>query len=196
MPSLRQDPTDPTGIKDLTPSGNSEVKRARSRKANAALNLRKYGATWDEVATTLGYPTARSALVATERALEKEHHTAETKAFIRQLISEQFDLLLGSVMPWAVQEKHNEAGEKIPNPDALPYLDRVVRILDRKAKLHGADAPTEFIVSSPSMADIEQWVSEVTGTATPDVDEADIFDDDRYQITTGEVVATDDTHPV
>ena len=191
MASMRQDSTDPTGVR--APIKNTEVIRARDRKANAALNLRKYGADWTEVATTLGYPTARAALVAVEKSLESENGSAETKAFVRRLISEQFDMLLAAILPDALAPKADENGERIPNPDALPFIDRVIRILDRKAKLHGADAPTEFVVSSPSMADIEQWVTEVTGYTTPDVDEADIFDDNRYLTVKGEV--TDEQEP-
>ena len=195
MASMSQDSTDPTGVKDLThggrypagSGGNTEVRRARDRKANAALNLRKYGASWTEVAQTLGYPTARAALVAVEKSLEKENGSAETKAFVRRLISEQFDMLLAAIMPDAIAVLTDEDGQRIPNEAALPFIDRVIKILERKAKLHGADAPTEYIVSSPSMADIETWVTEVTGYTTPDVDEADIFADNRYLTVKGEV---------
>lgn len=179
-----QDPTHPTGVTS-DDRGGKELARSRSRKANSAVQLRAYGATWDEVAEILGYPTGQSAQVATEKALENELRTPETKAFMRKLLSDQMEKLLKSVMPKATDSLTDNDGNKVDNPEHLAYVDRALRIIDRKAKLWGVDAPTEFVVTNPSVAEIERWVSEVSASDIPEVDEGDIFGDDTV---VGEVV--------
>lgn len=168
---MRQDSTDPTGILDTTPRGNSEVTRARERKANAALQLRGDHYTWDSIAEVLGYPTGRAALVATEKALEDRLASVESKQFVREVLSRQIEKMLKSVMPRASLEPTTEK----PNPEHLAYVDRAIKLIDSYARLHGANAPTEFVVTNPSAAEIERWVSEVTNADLPDVTEADIF---------------------
>jgi hypothetical protein len=53
MAQFQQDPTDPTGVRDLAPQRyaggpDGSVVRARTRKANAAVQMRLAGATWPE----------------------------------------------------------------------------------------------------------------------------------------------------
>lgn len=190
--TITQDSKHPTGVSDSHGKDHcgKEVTRARNRKANAALVLVKYGASWDEVAETLGYPTARHAKIAVERALENETRNPETKAFVRRLISEQYDAILEALMPFVKVQKDTD-GNPVPNPESLPYIDRALKALGQKSKLHGADAPTEFLVSSPTTAQIEQWISDMLKIETPDVPEADIFGEGAHQTVPGTVVSND-----
>lgn len=163
--TMQQDSTDPTGVaatKDNTP----EVVRARDRKANAAIQLRIAGASWDEVAQVIGYPTARAALVATERALEKELRD-ESKDAVRQLTAKRLDRLLRAVWPKAID------GE---NPEQLPAVGKAREIIADFRKLHGLDAPTEISVHNPTAQEIESWVATVVSHGAPQLEEADIFD--------------------
>ena len=162
-----QDPTDPTGIKDLSPRGESETTRARDRKANAAIQLKIAGATWDEIAQTVGYPSARHAIVATEKALEKELHSEESQKAMRSMAGKRLERLLRGVWTKAIDTSH---------PEHLLAVDRARLLIDRHAKLYGLDAPTEYVVSSPSAAQLETWVASVIQQKRPALEEADIFD--------------------
>lgn len=169
MASLEQDPTDPTGVRDETPRGNSEVARARDRKANAAIQMRIAGATWEEVAEVVGFPSGRHALVATEKALEKELHTEESQKAMRSMAGKRLERLLRGVWTKAIDPSH---------PEHLVAIDRARQLIDRHAKLYGLDAPTEYVVSSPSAAQLETWVASVVQQQRPALAEADIFDID------------------
>lgn len=174
---LQQDSTSETGITDNTPRGNSTVARAKDRKANAALQMRiEANASWDEIAEGLGYPTPRAAMVAVERALEKEMKSEESKKHLRALASKRLDQLLGSVWTKATTPTH---------PEHLQAADRAHKMLDRWIKLHGLDAPQEFIVNSPSQEELERWVATVVTASVPQLEEPDIFEDDVVE---GEVV--------
>lgn len=162
-----QDPTDPTGVADLTPRGNSEVTRARTRKAHAAIELRREGADWEEVAQVLGFPTGRAALVATEKALEKDLQTEESRAFMRSLAGQRLDRMLKAMWPKAINPEH---------PEQYSALDRVRAIITDQRKLYGLDAPTEMVVHNPSAAELEKWVSAVVNQGAPELAEGDIFD--------------------
>jgi hypothetical protein len=162
-----QDSGEPSGVGDDSPSGGSNVARARDRKAHAAMQLRKTGASWDEIAEVIGYPTARAALVSVERTLEKDLLTDEGKKFMRRLASERLDRLLRGVWTKAIDPG---------NPDHLQAVDRARQLIDRHARLHGLDAPTEHIVHSPTQMELEKWVSEVISASRPALDEADIFE--------------------
>lgn len=166
---FEQDSSDPSGIRDNTPRGGSEVARARDRKANAAIQLRIAGASWEEVAQVVGYPTPRAALVATERALEKELKTEEGQKYMRSLAGKRIERLLRGVWAKAINDAH---------PEHLAAVDRARLLIDRHAKLYGLDAPTELVVTSPSQQELERWVSTVISTSSPALDEADILEAD------------------
>lgn len=170
----QQDSSDDSGVVDNSPRGGSSVARARDRKANAALQLRKAGADWFEIAEALGYPTARAALVATELALEKELRADESKEYMRNLAGQRLDRLLRGVWVKAVDDSH---------PEHLTAVDRARQIIDRHAKLFGLDAPTELVVSSPSAQELERWVSQVVATTSPALEEPDIFEADLVEDT-------------
>jgi hypothetical protein len=162
-----QDSSDPTGVVSTNPRDN-ETLRARDRKANAALQLRVAGADWDDIAQVIGYPTGRAALVATERALEKELRS-ESKDALRMMASKRLDRLLRAVWPKAINEAH---------PEQLQSVGKAREIIADFRKVHGLDAPTEISVHSPAAEEIQQWVSEMVGINAPALEEADIFDDE------------------
>lgn len=162
---MRQDSSDPTGVVADTPG--SEPARARDRKANAALQMKLAGATWEEIAEAIGYPTGRQALIATERALEKELHTEKSQSHMRGLAGKRLERLLRSVWAKAINPDH---------PEHLQAIARAREVIDRHAKLYGLDAPTEFVVSSPTASQLEAWVAQVVETKSPRLEEGDIFD--------------------
>jgi len=164
---MHQDSSEPTGVSDDSSRGGSAVARARDRKAHAAIQLRKAGADWAEVAEVIGYPTPRAALVAVENSLEKELKTEEGQKFMRTLAGQRLDRLLRSVWSKAVNPEH---------PDHLPAVDRARQIIDRHARLYGLDAPAEYVVHSPTQVELEKWVTRVVTASVPVLEEADIFE--------------------
>jgi len=166
-----QDSNDPTGVNGKTSggtgaSGNS-VSRARHRKANAAVQLALAGASWDDIAVSLGYPTGRTARIATERALEKQLSNHNDREQMRKFANARLERLLRSVWAKAIDPDH---------PEHLVALTKAKELIDRHAKLYGLDAPTEVVVHTPTATELEAWVAKVTTLLTPKVDEYDILD--------------------
>lgn len=170
-----QDSTHPTGVAGTAgghhPGGHVEpgntVTRARNRKTNAALQMRLAGATWNEIALTLGYPTARTALVAVERALERELRTTGDRDALRRLASARLERLLRAVWPKAIDGDH---------PDQMTAVNRAKELVGQWSKLHGLDAPTEVVVHNPTQAEIDAWVLSVLAHSQPAVVEYDIIE--------------------
>lgn len=169
---MQQDSDHPTGVSDDSPRGGSAVSRARERKALAALELRRAGGNWDEIAQVLGYPTGRAALVSTEQTLEKQLKTEEGTAFMRKLAGDRLDRMLRGIWKKAIDEN---------SPDQFAAIDRARGIIGDQRRLYGLDAPTEMVVHNPSLSEIEKWVAEVTSARAPQVEEGDIFDVDFYE---------------
>lgn len=167
----QQDSSDPTGVAGKTSgstgaTGNS-VARARHRKSNAAIQMRLGGATWNEIALALGYPTARTALVSVEKALERELKSHGDREEMRRLAGARLDRLLRAVWTKAIDEDH---------PDQLIATTKAREIVADHRRLFGLDAPSEVIVHSPTQAEIEAWVVQVVSAGTPDVPEFDIIE--------------------
>lgn len=165
--TLQQDSEHPTGVSDDTPRGNSDVARARLRKAHAAIQMKKEFSTWDEIAETLGYPTARAARVACELALENELQTREGKEFMRQMASDRFEAMLRTL--W------KEANDK-NDPNRWMAMDRVRALMKDHIDLHGYAAPKQQVITTPTTRQIEEFVATVLKVEKPDLEEANIFD--------------------
>ena len=166
-----QDSSDPSGVRGQTSgstgaNGNS-VSRARQRKANAVLSLRIAGATWEEICVSLGYPTPRAAIVAFEKALEKQLHNDVDREKLRRLANARLERLLRSVWPKAINPDH---------PEHLIAVTKAKELIDRHAKLYGLDAPTEVVVHNPTQIELEAWAARVTQALNPTVVEYDILD--------------------
>jgi hypothetical protein len=162
---IQQDSTHPTGVSVVT--GNErEATSARTRKARAGIQLALAGATWDEIAESLGYPTARMARVAIEKALEHELDTTQDRDYLRRFASMRLDRLLRAVWPKAIDPDH---------PDQLAFHARAESILGKYSKLHGLDAPTEITVYNPAEAEMMNWVQQMQSLGKPPVVEYDIL---------------------
>lgn len=174
---MKQDPTDPTGVSDDSPRGSKELKRARDRKANAALQLHIAGLYWDEIAEQLGYPDGGAVRVAVELALERELHE-ESRDQMRKMVGLRLQRLTKAV--WA----------KAINPDSPEQLaaQREARAnLAEFVRVYGLAAPTEMVVHTPTAQELENWVTTVVARSVPQLPEADIFE--------GEVLEDDITIP-
>lgn len=100
---------------------------ARERAAKA-LELRKQGYTFREIAATAGYRTLAAAYDAVQRAMRDI--TAEPAEQLRALETSRLDRMLARIWPKV------EAGE-------LPAIDRALKICERRCRLMGLDAKPE-----------------------------------------------------
>lgn len=147
----------------------AEANASSERRLAAALNLYLAGANYMEIATALNYASAQAAQMSVERALAKIDFPDRDKSSARMKMSLQLDMLLKATVPNALKKERD---------DQLAYVQTTVRILERKAKLLGLDAPTMVHVN-PSGDDLDRLmvtVLEVAG-ALPSP-EADPWADD------------------
>lgn len=163
---IQQNSEDPTGVSSDDANAHNTLDRARARKANAALALALAGATWVEIAESVGYPTPRQARVAVERALEKRLDE-EDKAKMRTFAGARLERLIRSVWAKAIDPD---------NPEQMVAFGHARAVIADHRKLFGLDAPSEIIVHQPTRAELEQWVAKVTSLDTPPVEEDDVFE--------------------
>ena len=109
-------------------------------KQRQALELRKAGATFQSIAQALNYATAQGAYCAVEAGLRKT--LQEPADGLRRLDSERLDSLLLAIWPQA------RAG-------SLDNIEMVLKILTRKARLLGLDAPVREEITGKDGGAIE-----------------------------------------
>lgn len=167
--ATRQDRTHPTGVGDTRKSRGTEVEavRARNRKADAALSMSLSGATWGEIAESLGFPTPRAARTATEKALARQLEREDDREKMRKMAGARLERLLRGIWTKAID----------PNsPEQMSAISRSRELIADYSKLWGLNAPTEVTVHSPSQSELEDWVLRMTATMVPAVEEPDIFE--------------------
>ena len=130
----------------------------------AAVALRVAGASFADIAVTLGLQNAHSALVQVERELASHlsHDGVEQQ---RAEATLRLEALLQSVWPKAA-----DTGD----PEHLPAVRQALALVDRLIRLHGLDRPTEIVLHTPTVAELERWVASVVARETPDIIEADV----------------------
>jgi hypothetical protein len=136
------------------------------RTGTAAVALRTAGASYADIADTLGLATPAAALHVITDHLAVDIPT-EDKDHMRRECTAQINELLAAVWGKATDPEHI---------DQLPAIGRAVSLIDRKIRLHGLDAPTELIVHTPTQSEIEQWISHMVQGTMPALEEADIVD--------------------
>jgi hypothetical protein len=162
-------------IATIAPDDNLEPNRDLEKAlegsvstAQSAVALKLAGASYSDIATTLNYSTPFRARQAVEFALARtvDDDSVDT---VRMWTNKRLDRMLRSVFPAATDPK---------NPDHLGYVKAALAIIDRKAKLNGADAP-QVIVHTPATEQVRAWVESMVnqiGGPEQAVQEADIFD--------------------
>jgi len=107
-------------------SKSSPRRIAAAEKQRQALELRKGGASYAAIAQALGYATPSGAQAAIDSALKKTIQEPAEK--VRQLELERLDAMLLGL--WNDARKGHQGA-----------IDRVLRIMERRAKFAGLDAP-------------------------------------------------------
>ena len=166
--ATRQDRSGPGGVRDDRPQqdGNDAIAQRR-RKADAALSLSLGGATWGEIAQTLGFATPRQARLATEKALVRNLERDDDREQMRKMAGARLERLLRGVWNKAI----NPA-----DPEQMTAVSRSRELIADHSKLFGLNAPTELMVHSPSQSELEDWVLRMTATLVPAVVEPDIYE--------------------
>lgn len=127
---------------------------AAERRAKA-LELRKAGATYDQIANQLGFSNRGNAQRAVQTALKEI--TAEPAREVITLEVERLDAMLLGLWPRA------RKGD-------LGAIDRVLRIQERRARLLGLDSPARLSVEAENLGEeIAALLQTLTGDddATP-----------------------------
>ena len=111
-----------------TDNGTGSKRAAITEKRRHALKLRMKGLTFSDIARQVGYAAPSGAYKAVRAALQSDGGAAAGE--IRELHMARLDTLLGAIWDAACR------GE-------LQAVDRVLRVLDRQAKLLGLDLPRQ-----------------------------------------------------
>jgi hypothetical protein len=121
--------------------GNREKAAARRLQA---LEMRKGGASYGQIGKQLGV-SDQQASNDVRRCLDRLGKLADDVAgHLRTMEEARLDALLLAVMPQARQGN-------------LGAVDRVVRIMERRAKLLGLDAPTKIAPTDPTGETAQGW---------------------------------------
>lgn len=178
--AMQHDSTDPEGVSDdgsaVASRGNSDdLVRARERKGIAAMELFIRTRSWDRAAEGAGYPTARAARVAAEKALENEFKTnSRSQDFMRKYAAKHLDQMLGTLAIKTLDSNH---------PEHLAAIGKARELIMTQAKILGYEAPQKLSLVDPTQEQIEEFLNEKIGPRSTDV-EADIFEDaeDIYDV--------------
>lgn len=137
----------------------------RTNQGMAAVALRLAGASYAEIAEALAYTNPTTARTAVEQVLAARSGTPATREALRNEEAGRLERLLRSVWGKATDPGHAEH---------LPAAKVALSIIDRHVRLHGLDAPSEVIVHTPTMHEIDQWVAAVTQTQINDLRELEV----------------------
>jgi len=138
----------------MSRTGSRRIQAAERRVQ--ALALRREGATFTEIGEALGINRS-AAHKAVSRALDELAQLAEGEVVsLRALELDRLDALQRSIWTQAMD-------------GALPAVDRLLRIMERRAKLLGLDAPVKqqteesqplgVLVLPEAIDDIDEWVA-------------------------------------
>jgi hypothetical protein len=115
-----------------------------------ALELRLKGLSFREIATKLGYADHTGAYRAVEAGLKKGFE--EPAGQVRKLELARLDSIMRPLWP-----KAKRGGVKA--------IDRILKIMERRAKLLGLDAPSTFKLTDPMKITLE-WKDAPNGNGT------------------------------
>lgn len=153
----------------MTALPEQRKKGGPANRANAAVSLRVAGATYGEIAETLGYANASAARDAVETSLAAKTSESDRES-IRRTEGARLDRLLRGVWRKATDDTH---------PEHLAAVGKALAIIDRHARLFGADAPQEVVHYMPTQEQIDTWVEQIAAEHLPQVVEAEVVEVDE-----------------
>ncbi|MFM9373261.1 hypothetical protein [Streptomyces sp. Da 82-17] len=133
------------------PSSKAQAAETAARRAKL-IKLRRAGHDFQHIADTLGYASRGAASKDLIRALEqhREEESAEI-GFYRQQENERLDALMTAVWERATtpQPVFTKDGVHTHDEIDLRAVDTLLRLMDRRARLNGLDAPARTELSGP-----------------------------------------------
>ena len=166
-----------------------EAEALREKEAAARLaqivNLHIAGISLAEIGAEIGATADEVDRMLQQDAQRYVRSQPALRIYVRNYISKQYADLLAVDMPVALDPLHEEK---------LEHQDRVLRILDKKGKLHGAEAPVQSEVTVDAAPEsIDRMVAALSAQAGRAYD-MEVFDDDDEEIYDAEVeeVGVDD----
>lgn len=139
---------------DQSSAANKLSAAERSRKA---LEMRLSRATYNDIAQALGYAHRSAARKAVEREIAKVPREKATELLKQEL--ETLDLLQAKIMPAILAPGTYENGK--PKGPSLFALDRVLGIMDRRAKLMNLDQIPDTSGVDEFRDVLRQWRSSI-----------------------------------
>lgn len=163
--------------------------RASRDTAKAAAQLKLSGYQDYEIADLLEYISPGAARAAYEHVFAEAGDLEADIPAARRVLSNQYDAILKSLANKALHEKIRRKDkdgvmQTVENSDHLAYASAFVRVLDRKAVLHGLNAPQVLAITNPDAQEFSAAVSrmlQLEGIETSeegDIWDADVVEDD------------------
>lgn len=118
----------------MSQSKASAKKLKAAERRLQAIELRKQGMTYRQIGDVLGCNESRAHQIVTEEMARLNVERAESAALLVRLECERMDALHSTLWPVAL------AGD-------LNAVDRVIKLMARRAKLLGLDAPSSTLVN-------------------------------------------------
>lgn len=113
-----------------------------------ALDLKIQGKSTDAIAAALGIPRSTAYDTVCRALARSDEAMAKRARSHRELEAQRLDALLAAVFPVAVGDRHVVASDPDDNPTDVAFdaqvkaIDRVAKLMERRAKLLGLDLPT------------------------------------------------------
>ncbi|MFD7922532.1 hypothetical protein ACFV3R_25310 [Streptomyces sp. NPDC059740] len=163
------------------PASKLQQDETRQRRT-VLLRLRRQGVRFDdERILALGYASPNAARKDVTRALKAHYDEEATEVTVyRQQENERLDALLEAAWPRATTPTpvFNRDGEQVGEELDMRAVDTVLRLMDRRAKLNGLDAPVRTELSGPdggavplgtgALAELDQLIAITGDTPTAD----------------------------
>lgn len=163
----------------LVDKPTTETEKAAVRLAQI-VNLSIAGYDFAQIGAAIGASEDEVERMVTQNAARYVRSQPALRTYVRNWISERHTKLLDAVWDEATNKAH---------PLKLEHQDRALRILDRMARLHGAEAPTQAEVKvETSQSAVDALVQRIAAAQGAGYD-ASIFDTDAEEgVIVGELV--------
>ncbi len=116
-------------------NGHKEIERSEKRKK--CLEMREAGYSYEEIAEAMGWKGKSTARKFVQRALKATYQ--EPADAVRQLELRRLDRLAKGI--WQQATGKPAIGDTPAEPPSLFAIDRLMKLMDRRARLLGLDAP-------------------------------------------------------
>ena len=136
------------GTKGKQERGNSGEALENEARRDEAMNLRIVGKTYKQIGIAMGYSEARAHKVVTKELARIREERAETINDVRDMELERLDHLFAIAMGRADPPETKDPDLlELQAENRMKAIDRAVKLMDRRAKLLGLDAPKRIDTS-------------------------------------------------